>query len=173
MSIELVMPSNHLILCGPLFSFCPQSFPTSGSLPVSQLFLSGGQSIGTSASVPPKSIQAWFPLGLTSLISLLSRGLSRVFSSTQFKSVNSSYVFFICSVIWTLEPQLIRSKNMKTELGLCQNAGWGDGGLTKERAKGNLENYHTSCSHFQGHFLRKLGSSPLMMFKISLEDFQE
>ena len=63
------------------FSSCPQSFPTSGSFPMSRLFASGGQSSGdsASASVPPMNIQGWFPLGLTSLISLLSKGLLRVF----------------------------------------------------------------------------------------------
>ena len=66
------------------FSSCPQSFPTSGSFPMSWLFTPGGQSIGASASasVLPKKIQGWFPLGLTGLISLLSKRLSRVFSST-------------------------------------------------------------------------------------------
>ena len=66
----------------PFFS-CPQSFPASGSFPMSQLFALGGQSIGVSAStsVLPKSIQGWLPLGLTGLI-LLSKGLSRVFSNT-------------------------------------------------------------------------------------------
>ena len=66
------------------FSSCLQSFPASGSFPVSQLFASGGQSIAVSASasVLPMNIQGWFPLGLTSLISLRSKGLSRVFSST-------------------------------------------------------------------------------------------
>ena len=66
------------------FSFCLQSFPASGSFPMSQLFASGGQSIGASAStsVLPMNIQGWFPLGLTGLISLQSKGLSRVFSST-------------------------------------------------------------------------------------------
>ena len=59
-----------------LFSFCLQSFPASGSFPMSWLFASGGQSIGASASasVFPKSIQGWFPLRLTGLISLLSKG---------------------------------------------------------------------------------------------------
>ena len=80
MSIESVIPSNHLILCHP-FSSCPQSFPASESLLTSQLFTSRGQSIGASASVLPMNIQGWFPLGLTSLISLLSKGLSRVFSN--------------------------------------------------------------------------------------------
>ena len=83
MSIELVMPSNNLILCRP-FSSCLQSFPASGSFPVSQLVASGGQSVGAlaSASVLPMSIQGWFASGLTGLISLLSKGLSRVFLST-------------------------------------------------------------------------------------------
>ena len=65
MSIESMMPSNHLILCHP-FSSCPQSFPASGSFPMSQLFVSGGQSIGASplASDLPMSSQAWFPLGI-------------------------------------------------------------------------------------------------------------
>ena len=61
------------------FSSCPQSFPASGSFPVSQLLASSGQSIGASASasVLPVNIQGWFSLGLTALISLLSKGLSR------------------------------------------------------------------------------------------------
>ena len=64
--------------------FCLQSFPASGSFPVSWFFTSGGQSIGASplASVLPMNIQDWFPLGLTGLISLQSKGLLRVFSST-------------------------------------------------------------------------------------------
>ena len=67
-----------------LFSFCFQSIPASGSFPVSQLFASSGQSIGASAwaSVLPMNIQDWFPLGFTGLISLLYKGLSRVFFST-------------------------------------------------------------------------------------------
>ena len=64
------------------FSSCPQSFPESGSFQMSQLFTSGGQSIEASASVFPMNIQGWFPLGLTGLISLQSKGLSRVFSNT-------------------------------------------------------------------------------------------
>ena len=81
--IELVMPSNHLILCRYFFS-CPQSFPASESFPVSQFFTSGGQTIGASAwdSVLPMNIQDWFPLGLIGLIFLLSTGLSRVLTST-------------------------------------------------------------------------------------------
>ena len=80
-SIELVMPSNHLIP----FSSHLQSFPASGSFPLSRFFTSGGQSIdvSASASVLPMNIQDWFPLGLTDLISLQSEGLSRIFSSTK------------------------------------------------------------------------------------------
>ena len=63
------------------FSSCLQSFPASGSFPVSQLFASGGQSIGASASVLPVNIQGWFPLGLIGLISLQSKGPLRVFSN--------------------------------------------------------------------------------------------
>ena len=64
-----------------LFSFCLQSFPASESFPVSQIFTSGGQSIGISASTS-MNIQGWSPLGWTGWISLQSKGLSRVFSST-------------------------------------------------------------------------------------------
>ena len=80
---QLVMQSNHLILCVP-FSSCLQSFPASGYFPMSWLFTSDGQSIGASvlATVLPINIRDWFSLGLTGLIFLLSKGLSRVFSST-------------------------------------------------------------------------------------------
>ena len=66
------------------FSSCPQSFPASGSFHMSQLFASGGQSIGVSAStwVLPMNIQDWFPLWWTGWISLQPKGLSRVFSNT-------------------------------------------------------------------------------------------
>ena len=66
------------------FSSCLQSFPASGSFQVSQLFESGGQSTGVSAStsVPPMNTQDWSPLGWTGWISLQSKGLSRVFSNT-------------------------------------------------------------------------------------------
>ena len=79
MSFELVMPSNHLILCSPLL-LPPSIFPASGSFPVSQVFASGGQSLGASASasVLPVNIQGWFPLGGTGWIFWQSKGLSRV-----------------------------------------------------------------------------------------------
>ena len=64
------------------FSSCLRSFPSSGSFPMSQFFISGGESIGASASVLPVTTQNWFPLGMTDLIPLQSNGISRFFSST-------------------------------------------------------------------------------------------
>ena len=83
MSIESVMPSNHLILCHPLL-LPPSIVPSIGSFPMSQFFASGGQSIrvSASASVLPLNIQDWFLLGWTGWISLQSKGLSRVFSNS-------------------------------------------------------------------------------------------
>ena len=68
--------------CHPTILCCPLLLPSSGSFPMSQLFTLGGQSMRDSASVLPMNIQGWFPLGLTGLISLVFKGLSRVFSST-------------------------------------------------------------------------------------------
>ena len=92
MSIESVMQSNHLILCSPLFLLSP-IFPSVRIFPMSKLFISGDQSIRAAASVSvlPVNIQGWFPLGLTGLISFLSKGLSRVFSRCEFES----HQFFI------------------------------------------------------------------------------
>ena len=105
MSIVAMMPSNHLILCRPLL-LLPSIFPSIRVFSYeSALFTSGGQSIGASASasVLPRNIQDWFPLRLTSLISLLSKGLSRVFSSTtvqkhQFFGAQSSLCPILTSV---------------------------------------------------------------------------
>ena len=79
------------------FSSHLQSFPASGSFPVSQFFTSGSQSIGVSASalVLPMNIQDWFPLGLTGLISLQFKGLSRVFSNTTVQKHHSSVLSFL------------------------------------------------------------------------------
>ena len=73
------------------FSSCPQSLPTSRSLPMSQLFAWGGQSIGASpsASVLPMNSQDWSPLGWTGWISVQSKGLSRVFSNTTVQNTQS------------------------------------------------------------------------------------
>ena len=83
MSIELVMPTAISSSVVP-FSSCLQSLPASGSFPMSQLFPSGGQSTGVSASalVLPMNTQDWSPLAWTGWISLQSKGLSRVFSNT-------------------------------------------------------------------------------------------
>ena len=79
---DAIQPSHPLSSPSPAFNL--QSFPASGAFPMSQLFASGGKSIGdsASASVFPMNIQVWFPLGWTGWISLQSRGLSRVFSNT-------------------------------------------------------------------------------------------
>ena len=81
------------------FSSCLQSFPASGSSPVSQFFASGGRSIGVSAStsVLPMNIQDWFPLGWTGWISLQSKGLSKSSPTPQFKSINSLVLSFLYS----------------------------------------------------------------------------
>ena len=82
MSIESVMPSNHLILSHPLL-LLPSIFPSIRVFfLMSLLFASGGQSIAVSASILPMNIYSWFPVGLTGLMSLQSKGPSRVFSST-------------------------------------------------------------------------------------------
>ena len=95
MSIESVMPSNHLFSVVP-FSSCPQSFPESGSFQMTQLFAWGGQSIGVSAStsVLPMNTQDLSPLGWAGRISLQSKGLLRVLSNTtvqkhQYFNINS------------------------------------------------------------------------------------
>ena len=95
-----------------LFSSCPQSFPSSWSFPMNWLFLSGGQSIGASVSVLPVNIQDWFPLALTGLIFLQSKGLKSLSPGPQFESIN----FLVLSLLygptltfitWLLEkPQL-------------------------------------------------------------------
>ena len=99
MSIESVMPSNHFILCCPLL-LLPSIFSSITIFPMSWLFLSGGQSIGASASasVLPMNIQGWFPLGLTGLISLQSKGLSGVFSST---IVRRHQFFSVLTSLWS------------------------------------------------------------------------
>ena len=81
------------------WSSCPQYFPASESFSMNQLFASGDQSIGASASVLPMHIQDWFPLGLTGLISLQSKGLSRVFSSST--TVQNNQFFSTQPSLWS------------------------------------------------------------------------
>ena len=109
MSIESVMPSSHLILCRP-FLLLPPIPPSIRVFPISQLFASGGPSIGVSASasVLPMNTQDWSPLRWTGWISLQSKGLSRVFSNTtvqkhqffsaQLSSQSNSHIY-----TWPLE----------------------------------------------------------------------
>ena len=85
------------------FSSCPQSFPAIGSFPMSQLFPSGGQNIGASASVFPMHIQGWFPLGLTGLVSLQPKGLSESSPEPQFKRI-TSLVLSLLYVTQTPKP---------------------------------------------------------------------
>ena len=105
-SIESVMPSNHLILCHLLLLL--PSFAASGSFPMSWLFTSGGQGIGASASasVLPVNNQDWSPLWWTGLISLLSKGLSKVFSNTSVQK----HQFF------GAQPFLLSSSHIRTWL---------------------------------------------------------
>ena len=93
---------THVHWCHPAisssivpFSSCPQTFPASGCFQMSQLFASGGQSTGVSASVSvlPVNTQDWSPLGWTGWISMQSKGLSRAFSKPQFESINSALSF--------------------------------------------------------------------------------
>ena len=110
-STESVMPSNHLILSSHL-----QSFPASESFPMSQFFTSDGQSIGVSASasVLQMNIQSWFPLGLTSLISLLSEGLSRVSFST---TVWNDQFFSTQPYLWSSSH--IKHMSVQRPIGEC------------------------------------------------------
>ena len=100
------------------FSSCPQSFPASGSFPVSQFFISGGQSLVVSASALVLSIhiQDWFPLGMTSLI-LKSKGLSRVFSNTTVQKYQSLVLsFHYCPILTSIHDywKNYRGKKKKT-----------------------------------------------------------
>ena len=99
MSIEPVMLSNHRIFCHLLL--LPSIFPSIGSFPMSQLFPSGGQSIGASASasVLPMNIQGWFPLGMTGLISLLSKWLT-THKLTNKVTHNSNCGVFSSTTVW-------------------------------------------------------------------------
>ena len=102
MSIELVMPSNHLILCHLLF-WLPSMFPSIRVFSEDLLFVSGGQSIGASASasVLPMNIQDWFPLGWTGWICLQSRGL--FFSKSLLQHYSSKASIFWHSAFFTVQ----------------------------------------------------------------------
>ena len=103
MSIELVLPSNHLILCCPLL-LRPQSFSASGSFQMTQLFASGDQSIGVSASTSnlPVNTQDWSPLGWTGWIFLQAKGLFK--GLLQHHSSKASILR--CSAFFTVQLSL-------------------------------------------------------------------
>ena len=115
MYIESVMPFNHLILCFPLL-FCPHSFPALRLFPMSQLFASGDPNIGASASasVLPTSIQCWFPLRLTGLISLLSKGLSSIFSASLVAQTIKNLPAMRETPVWSLGREDPLEKGMAT-----------------------------------------------------------
>ena len=122
MSIESVTPSNHLILCCPLL-LLPSIFPSIRIFPNESALHIGGQNIGVSASasVLPMKIQVWFPLGLTGLISLQSKGFSRVFFST---TVWKHQVFSTQPSLWSnchIHTQLWKNHSFDY-MDLCQQS---------------------------------------------------
>ena len=119
---DAIQPSHPLLSPSPP----AQSFPASGSFPMSQLFTSRGQSIGVSAStsVLPMNIQDWFPLGWTGLISLLSKGLSRVVSNTtvqkhQFSISRLIFIPFVVVAFVTVLLCVVRCLIARSYLILC------------------------------------------------------
>ena len=117
------------------FSSHHQSFPASGSFQMSQFFISGSQSIGASASVLPMNIQDWFPLGWTGLISLQSKGLSRVFSnptvwkhqffsSSAYFRVQLSNPHITAGKVTAFTTRTFVSKVMPLLLIYCQGWSW-------------------------------------------------
>ena len=108
MSFESVILSNHLIPCCP-FSFYLQSFPVSGSFPMSWIFASGCQNTGASTSVLPMHIQGWFPLGLTGLVSLQFKGLSRLFFSTTIQKHQFFNTSSVCACHFLIYSASVRS----------------------------------------------------------------
>ena len=132
------------------FSSCSESFPASGSFLVSQLCASGGQSIGASASasVFPTNIQGWFPLGLIGLISLLSKGLSRVFSRTiawkhQFFSAQPSLWLLSCPYMTSGKTIALTIQTFVCKV-MALVPGW-----KLDMIKAAL---YPLLGHFQGHF---------------------
>ena len=108
--------SSSIVSDSLLSSPCLQSFPASGAFSMSQFFTSGGQSIDSSASVSvlPMTIQGWFPLGMTGLVSLQSKGLSKVFSST---TVVQKHQFFGAQPF--LHPYMTTGKTIFDYMDLC------------------------------------------------------
>ena len=112
----------HPTISSPVtpFSSCLQSFPEPYSFPMSRLFIPGGQSIGVSASVLPMNIQGRFPLELTGLISLLSKGLSSLLQHHSSKASILQHSAF-CMVQFS-HPYMTTEKNVALTMNLCQQS---------------------------------------------------
>ena len=122
MSIELVMLFNHLSHSLAPFPFCPQSsYPASGSFPMSWLFASGGQSIGTSASVLPMNIQGWFPLNRLIGSPCNPKDSQESLPTPQFKSINSSVLSFLYSPALTSIHDYLKNHSFDC-MDLCQQS---------------------------------------------------
>ena len=136
---DAIQPSHPLLPPSP----CPQSVPASGSSPMSQLFTSAGQSTGVSASasVLPMNIKDWFPLGWTGWISLQSKGLSRVFSST---TVWKHQLFGAQPSLRSNSQVAIVVKNPPANAGNVRKSG-SIPGLEKYPGVGNGNPLHYSC----------------------------
>ena len=104
------------------FSSCSQSFPASGSFAMSWIFASGSQSIRASTSILPMNIQGGFPFGFTDLISLLPKGLSRVFSRTTVQSINSLVLSLLYGPTLTSIHDYWRNDSFDY-MDLCQKSG--------------------------------------------------
>ena len=132
------------------FSSCPQSFPASGSFPMCQLFASGSQSsrASASASVLPMNIQDWFPLGLTGLISLLSKGLSGAFFST---TVRKHWFF-------STQPSLWSNSHICTCEMLFKNiSGWSADALLHKFETPQREEWNNPHEYKYIHFIDSRG----------------
>ena len=108
------MLSYHLILCH-LFLFLRLNFHPSGSIPMSQIFSSGGQTIGASASALPMNIQGWFPLGLTDLISCTPRDLKSLLQHHNLKAAILRHSAFF--VVQLSHPYVTTGKTIALIIG--------------------------------------------------------
>ena len=120
------------------FSSCLQSLTASGPFPMSQVFIWGGQSIrvSASASVLPMNTQDWPPLGWTGWTSLQPKGFSRVFSNTQFKSINSLVLSFLHSP--TLTSRATLHRNMEYQVHESRQIGSGQTGDGKSERQHSI-----------------------------------
>ena len=147
---------------GALFSFCPQSFPASGNFPMSWQFASGDQNTGPSVSVLPMSIQGWFPLWLTGLIFLLSRGLPGVFPSTTVEGINTLALWLIIhkwrllyksymittNQIYITDTHICKWKQFQITLNIVTKS-QGKKAKEEERSKTNLQKLNVKINKME------------------------